>query len=86
MPSGEKIKLYTLSTCVHCMRAKKFFQDQGLETSCVDVDLISGPERQRLIEEVRKLNPECTFPTICIGDCVIAGFNEEKLRKILEKA
>ncbi len=37
-----------------------------------------------LLDEVRKLNPDCSFPTICIGDTIIVGFNEEKLRKALD--
>jgi hypothetical protein len=35
------------------------------------------------MDEVRKLNPDCTFPTICIGDRVVVGFNEERIRKAL---
>jgi hypothetical protein len=35
------------------------------------------------MNEIRKLNPDCSFPTICIEDSVIVGFNEEKLRKAL---
>jgi glutaredoxin len=78
-----KIKLYTLSTCSHCMRTKRFFKEQGIDTEIVDVDLLTGAERERVINEVRKLNPDCSFPTICIDDDVIVGFNEEKLRKAL---
>jgi glutaredoxin-like protein NrdH len=50
---------------------------------CQDVDLLTGEERERAIEEVRKLNPDGTFPTICIDDIVLAGFNEDKVRKAL---
>jgi len=78
-----KIKLYTLSTCSHCNRTKRFFRDHGIEMEFEDVDLLSGAERERIMEEVRKLNPNCTFPTICVGDTVIVGFNEEELRKAL---
>lgn len=78
-----KIMLYTLSTCSHCMRTKKFFRDNGIEVEFTDVDLLEGEERQRVMDEVRKLNPECTFPTICIGDTVVVGFNEERIRKAL---
>jgi hypothetical protein len=49
----------------------------------IDVDLLTGAERERIIDEVRKLNPDCSFPTICIGDTIIVGFNEERLRKAL---
>lgn len=77
------IRLYTLSTCSHCLRTKKFFKDNGIEVEITDVDLLSGEERQRVMDEVRKLNPECTFPTICIEDKVVVGFNEERIRKAL---
>jgi glutaredoxin-like protein NrdH len=81
---NRKIKLYTLSTCSHCNRTKRFFRDNGIDMEFIDVDLLSGAERERIIDEVRKLNPDCSFPTICIGDAVIVGFNEEKLRKALD--
>jgi glutaredoxin-like protein NrdH len=78
-----KIKLYTLSTCSHCKRTKQFFKDNGINVEFQDVDLLDGEERERVMAEVRKLNPDCTFPTICIGDTVIVGFQEENLRKTL---
>jgi len=82
---GQKrtIRLYTLSTCSHCLRTKRFFKENNIDTVITDVDLLSGPERDRIMDEVRKLNPDCTFPTICIDDNVIVGFNEEELRKAL---
>lgn len=80
---GRKIKLYTLSTCSHCMRTKKYFQEKGIAVEFVDVDLLSGDERGRIMDEVRKLNPECTFPTICIGEKVVIGFNEDRIREAL---
>jgi glutaredoxin-like protein NrdH len=83
-PAKPKIKLYALSTCSHCMRTKRYFKEHGIDPDIVDVDLLSGEERERIMNEVRKLNPECSFPTICIDDEVIVGFNEEKLRKALD--
>jgi glutaredoxin-like protein NrdH len=65
------------------MRTKRFFKEIGIDPETVDVDLLTGEERQRIMNEVRKLNPDCTFPTICIDDNVIVGFNEDKLRKAL---
>ncbi len=83
-PARPHIKLYTLSTCSHCIRTKRFFKDCGIDVEFVDVDLLTGEERQRVINEVTKLNPDCSFPTICIGDIIIVGYNEEKLRKALD--
>jgi glutaredoxin-like protein NrdH len=84
-PARQKIRLYTLSTCSHCLRTKKFFMEAGIEVEFTDVDLLTGEQREKVMEEVRKLNPECTFPTICIDDKVVVGFNEERIRKALEE-
>ncbi len=83
-PAQQKIRLFTLSTCSHCNRTKRFFRDNGIEMDFVDVDLLSGAERESIMNEIRKLNPDCSFPTICIDDTVIVGFNEEKLKKALK--
>ena len=84
MGPKTSIRLYTLSTCSHCMQTKRFFKDNDIEMEFVDVDLLSGAERERVMDEVRKLNPDCSFPTICINDTVLVGFNEEKLKKALK--
>ena len=85
MPSNKpKIRLYTLSTCSHCTRTKHFFEENGIAVEFTDVDLLSGEERERVMDEVRKLNPDCSFPTICINEFVVVGFNEEKLRNALD--
>jgi glutaredoxin len=78
-----KIKLYTLSTCSHCTRTKRFFKESGIEADFVDVDLLDGTERTKILDEVRKLNPDCSFPTICINNTIIIGFHEDKIRKAL---
>jgi glutaredoxin len=49
----------------------------------VDVDLLEGEERQAILDDVRKFNPKCSFPTIIIGDTVIVGFKEEKIKEAL---
>lgn len=82
--SKPKIKCFTLSTCSHCHRTKRFFRERGIEIEFTDVDLLTGEEREQIMNEVRKLNPDCSFPTICIGDDIIVGFNEEKIKKALD--
>ena len=77
------VKMYTLSTCHHCKAAKKFLTGCGVAFEFTDVDLLTGAEREAMIAEVRKLNPECSFPTIIIGDQVIVGNDEAKIKKAL---
>jgi glutaredoxin len=77
------VKMYTLSTCSHCKATKKFMDDCAIQYEFIDVDLLEGPERTTTINDVKKLNPNISFPTIIIGDKIIIGFNEEKLREAL---
>ena len=77
------VKIFTLSTCGHCRNAKKFLTDCGVVYDCVEVDKLTGEERQVILEEVRSVNPSCSFPTIVIGEVVIVGFREDKLREAL---
>ena len=77
------VKMYTLSTCSHCKATKKFMDECAIQYEFIDVDLLEGAERTATINDVKKLNPNISFPTIIIGDKIIIGFNEEKLRKAL---
>ena len=80
----KTVKMYTLSTCSHCRAAKKLMSELGVRYDFVDVDLLSGSARAAALEEVKKLNPLCSFPTIVIGDTVIVGNREDKIKEALE--
>jgi glutaredoxin-like protein NrdH len=79
----QKVKMFTLSTCSHCKAAKKFMADNGISVDCTDVDLLEGEEREAIIQEVIKYNPNRSFPTIIIGDKIIVGFQESAIREAL---
>ncbi len=49
----------------------------------VEVDLLEGEERKAILEDIKKLNPRCSFPTLIIGDEVIVGFKEKKIKEAL---
>jgi glutaredoxin-like protein NrdH len=77
------IKIYTLSTCVHCKAAKKLLNECAMTYEFIDVDLLTGEAQTAVLEDVKKHNPECSFPTIIIGDKVIVGFRENEIRQAL---
>ena len=79
----SKVKVYTLSTCSHCKATKRFLDECSVKYEFTDVDMLQGEERQAILEDVRKLNPRCSFPTIIIGDKVIVGFKENEIREAL---
>lgn len=81
----SKVKLFTLSTCMHCKNAKKFFAENNIDVECVDVDLLKSTEKEKAMKEMDKLVSQRLFPTIIIGNIVIQGFKEIEIREALEK-
>jgi glutaredoxin len=79
----QRVKMYTLSTCIHCKNVKKFLDGCKVTYEFQDVDLLSGKEREAVLEDLKKINKDCTFPTIIIGNHVIVGFKEQEIRKVL---
>ena len=79
----KSVKIYTLSTCSHCKATKKLLSDCKVKYEFTDVDLLEGEERAAVLEEVRKINKQCSFPTIIIGDRVIVGHREKEIREVL---
>ncbi len=87
--SGENderdVKAYTLSTCPWCKKTKKLLKDLDVEYRYVDIDLLSGGEKEKIREELTDYNPVRNVPTLVIdgGDEVIKGFKEDKIREAL---
>ncbi len=79
----KRIKVYTLSTCGHCKAAKKLLDDCSVAYEFTDVDLLTGEDRAEVLEDVKKFNPRCSFPTIIIGDRIIVGYKENEIKEAL---
>ncbi|MBW1765295.1 MAG: glutaredoxin family protein [Deltaproteobacteria bacterium] len=80
---SDLVKIYTLSTCSHCKATKQFLDDCSIIFEFEDVDLLEGDERKAILEDIKKWNPKCSFPTIIIGEKVIVGFKEDEIREAL---
>ena len=77
------IMLFALSTCVWCKKAKKLLNDLDVSYEFVNVDELSGKDKDEVIGELEKFNPRCTFPTVVIdGECIV-GFKEDQIKKAL---
>jgi glutaredoxin len=81
--STPQVKIYSLSTCSHCKATKKYMGDCSIKYEFVDVDLLEGDERKAILEDVKKFNPRCSFPTIIIGETVIVGYKEAEIKEAL---
>ncbi|MGC8765710.1 MAG: glutaredoxin family protein [Brevinematia bacterium] len=80
----KNVMLYALSTCIWCRKTKKLLEELDVEYSYVDVDLVDDEAEERFREEMKKWNPDCSFPTLVIDNkkCIV-GFQEEEIRKEL---
>lgn len=81
----RKVFLFALSTCIWCRKTKTLLNELGVKYDYVDVDLLNEEEREKVRREMRKYNPQMSFPTVVIDDniCII-GFDEKRIREELE--
>ncbi len=77
----KSVKLYSLSTCTFCQAIKKMLADLEIEHEAVDADLLESEQRAGLVEELRQINPSCSFPTVRVDDSVIVGFKVQEIKE-----
>lgn len=82
---SKTVKVYALSTCVHCKQCKEYLDTVGQKYECVYVDRLSGEDRKKAVEDIKKVNPKLSFPTVLVEEEVIIGFDKGELEKLLEK-
>lgn len=80
---SPNVQVYSLSTCSHCKMTKQLLAECTIKYDFVDVDLLQGEERKAILEDVKKFNPRCSFPTIIIGNKVIVGHKEKEIKEAL---
>jgi glutaredoxin len=81
----KSVKVFALSTCIHCKHCKEYLDERSQPYECVYVDKLAGEERKNTIEEIKKVNPTLSFPTVMVGDKVIVGFDRQEIDKALEE-
>ncbi|NLS76756.1 MAG: glutaredoxin family protein [Chloroflexi bacterium] len=81
--SNRQVFLFALSTCGWCRRTREFLEANGVEYTYIYVDLLKGDERKEALDEMRKWTPRQAFPTIIVGEEVLVGLDEDKLRGAL---
>lgn len=76
---NQKVEIYSTPTCTYCELAKDFFKTNGIEYSEYDVaaDL---DKRTEMIEMTGQMG----VPVIVINDKSVVGFDEPKIREMLE--
>lgn len=79
----KKVKLYSLSTCPACKKVKEFLNNNNIQYETIEVDILDSGEQWIALKELKKINPNETFPTVVVEKATV-GFDEENLKKILD--
>ena len=82
---NKRIFLYALSTCVWCKKLKALLDSMGVKYDYVYVNELEGGEKEKTLEELNKINPSNSFPTLLVGDKCVVGYKEEQVKKLLGK-
>ncbi len=77
------VKFFGLSHCIHCKNTKAFLDQHHVPYDLVYVDTLEESRQSDVMEEVKKHNPNLSFPTLLIGDRVIVGFQREAIAAAL---
>ena len=81
--TNKNITLYSLTTCVFCQAIKKMLDDLDISFNCIQADELSDEDRSKVIKELKKVNPKCSFPTVVIGDDVIVGYKVQEIKETI---
>ena len=78
MPTQPPVQIYSTPSCHFCHAAKDFFTEHKVAFTDFNVaaDL---PKRQEMIEKTGQMG----VPVILVGEEIIVGFDESKLRQLL---
>ena len=74
-----QVVIYSTPVCHFCQEAKEFFAENNIEYTEHDV-ASDADKRQEMIDMTGKMG----VPVIKIGNDVVVGFDEEKLKELLQ--
>ncbi len=76
---SKHVTIYSTPSCHFCHAAKAFFDEHGV--TYTDVNVATDLEKRK---EMIDLTGQMGVPVIRVEDDVIVGFDEKKLRELLE--
>ena len=74
-----KVKVYSSNTCPHCVTAKKYLDEKGVEYEERNVQ--TNPEARKELMAMGHMG----VPVIIIGEDEIVGFDQGKIDELLAK-
>jgi glutaredoxin 3 len=74
----KSIKIYSTPTCTYCQIAKQYFAEKDLAYEEINV-----AEDNSKLQEMVELSGQMGVPVIKIGEQVVVGFDENKVKELL---
>ena len=78
MAAKPKVTIYSTPTCHFCHAAKEFFTAQGVNYT--EYNVASDLEKRK---EMITKSGQMGVPVITIGDKLVVGFDEDRIRGLL---
>ena len=78
MDNQKEVLIYSTPACHYCQMAKAFFQNNGVQYQDFNV-AADAEKRQEMIEMTGQMG----VPVIKIGDEILVGFSEGKIREMI---
>ncbi len=75
----KQVTIYSTPSCHFCHAAKAFFDEHSV--SYIDVNVAENLDKRK---EMIDMTGQMGVPVIRINDDVLVGFDEDKLRELLE--
>lgn len=77
--SMKNVTIYSTQTCHFCHAAKDFFKENDIPFT--DLDVTSDQKNQK---EMTERSGQMAVPVIFVDDEMVIGFDEPKLKELLE--
>ncbi|MEZ4104162.1 MAG: glutaredoxin family protein [Candidatus Paceibacterota bacterium] len=78
---NKSVTIYSTPTCHFCHAAKDFFQANNIEFT--EHDVAADAEKR---EEMVAMTGQMGVPVIKIGDDIVVGFDEAKVKELIESS
>lgn len=78
MSDSKEVIIYSTPTCHYCQMAKAFFNNNNIKYTDYNV----GEDAEKR-EEMIEMTGQMGVPVIKVGDDILVGFNEGKVREMV---
>ncbi|NVM01801.1 MAG: glutaredoxin [Candidatus Helarchaeota archaeon] len=83
----HKVKIYTISTCMWCTRLKRKLNQNDIEYTYLDIDLLSLSEKTEIKSQLRQYRRILAFPMMFVDDKFIENqYIDQKIQDLVKDA